>query len=43
MGLIAMSTIAGMLVILGVIIVLLAMQLAGWVLISVRYSRTRGG
>ena len=43
MGLIAMSTIAGMLVILGVIIVLLAMQLVGWVLISVRYSRTRGG
>jgi hypothetical protein len=40
---IAMSTLAGILVILGVLVVLAAMLSATWALISALYARTRGG
>jgi uncharacterized membrane protein YphA (DoxX/SURF4 family) len=43
MELIAMSTLAGILVILGVIIALVATVTALWVFVAAVYSRTRGG
>jgi hypothetical protein len=43
MDLFAMSTLAGILMILGVIILLLVLMLGTWLLISVMYARTRGG
>jgi uncharacterized membrane protein YphA (DoxX/SURF4 family) len=43
MELIAMSTLAGILVILGVIVALVALITAVWVLVAAIYTRTRGG
>jgi hypothetical protein len=43
MELIAMSTVAGILVILGVLILLLALLTGTWLLLAAAYERTRGG